>query len=37
MIGPDGLLLVVSTYMQFPLQFFNGGVAQEEKQLNLDN
>jgi hypothetical protein len=32
MIGPGGLLMVVSTYMQFRLRV----VAQERKQLNLD-
>jgi hypothetical protein len=35
MIGPGGLLLVVSTYIQFRYSFI-GGVAQEKKQLNLD-
>jgi hypothetical protein len=33
MIGPDGLLLVVATYMLFQLQFYWWG---QKKMLNLD-
>jgi hypothetical protein len=34
MIGPDGLLLVVPTYLQFQLQFYGWGC--QKNKLNLD-
>jgi hypothetical protein len=33
MIGPDGLLLVVPTYMQFPLQFYWWGCQNKTAKL----
>jgi hypothetical protein len=35
MIGPDGLLLVVPTYMQYSSYNFIGGVAKKKKTAKL--
>jgi hypothetical protein len=35
MIGPDGLLLLVPTYMQFQLQFYGWGLPGRKKQAKL--
>ncbi len=36
MIGPGGLLLVIPTYMRFPVTVLLLGLRKEKKELNLD-